>query len=132
MKSTFLHNRVIGIIAAGLLFTTLFAPAACGYEIVGWGSQKTPNAPLTNITKIATGGQYSLALKSDSSIVGWGWNDFGQATPPAGNDFVAIAAGGRYSLALKSDGTIVGWGNNQYGQTTVPTGNDFIAIAAGL
>jgi len=62
-----------------------------------------------------------------NSIVGWGWNDSGQATPPDGNNFIAIAAGGAHSLALKSDGSIVTWG----GQTKVPDGNNFIAIAAG-
>ena len=44
------------------------------------------------------------------SIVGWGSNNDGEATPPDGNDFVAIAAGEGHSLALKSDGSIVGWG----------------------
>ena len=72
MKSTFIHGRVIAIIAAGLLFTTLFAPYAAGYEVVGWGAEKLPNVPLTNIAKIAAGEGHSLALKSDGSIVGWG------------------------------------------------------------
>ena len=35
------------------------------------------------------------------SIVGWGWNSDGQATPPDGNDFVAIAAGFSHGLAIK-------------------------------
>ena len=84
-----------------------------------------------NFIAIAAGHQHSLALKSDGSIVGWGYNYYGQATPPAGNNFIAIAAGNSHSLALKSDGSIVGWGYNNYGQATPPAGNNFTAIAAG-
>jgi hypothetical protein len=70
-------------------------------------------------------------------VVGWGSNrDLsgsypGQATPPAGNDFVAIAAGGYHSLGLKADGSIVGWGDDGWDQATPPAGNDFVAIDAG-
>ena len=85
---------------------------------------------------IAAGLKYSLALKADGSIVGWGYNGYGQATPPEGDDFLAIAAGRKHSLALKSDGSIVGWGSSDFGrqnfdQVTPPAGNDFIAISAG-
>jgi len=34
------------------------------------------------------------------SIVGWYFNDDGQATPPAGNNFLAISGGGFYSPAI--------------------------------
>jgi hypothetical protein len=81
---------------------------------------------------IAAGGQHSLALKSDGSIVGWGRDRYGQATPPDGNDYVAIAAGWWYSLALKSDGSIVGWGHDGYGVASPPAGNDYVAIATGV
>ena len=50
---------------------------------------------------VAAGGYHSLALKSDGSIVGWGSNDYGEASPPEGNDFVAIAASWDYSLAIR-------------------------------
>jgi len=63
------------------------------------------------------------------SIVGWGDNQYGQATPPDGDDFVAIAAGALSSLALKSDGSIVSWGSDL--STEPPEGNDFVGIAAG-
>ena len=65
------------------------------------------------------------------SIVGWGFNGSGQATPPDGNNFIAITAGGLHSLALKFDGSIVAWGENDYGQATPPDGNGFAAIAVG-
>jgi hypothetical protein len=74
---------------------------------------------------------FTLPAHGDE-IVGWGRNNIGQATPPAGTDFVAVAANGLYGLALKCDGSIVGWGNNDYGQATPPAGNDYIAIAAGF
>ena len=64
-------------------------------------------------------------------IVGWGYNAYGQATPPAGNDFVAISGGGRHSSALRSDGSLMGWGLNDWGQTNIPAGNDYVAIAGG-
>jgi len=67
----------------------------------------------------------------EGSIVGWGYNYIGQATPPPGNDYVAIAAGDSHSLALKSDGSIEGWGYNYFDQATPPLGNDYVAIAAG-
>ena len=35
------------------------------------------------------------------SIVGWGGNDYGEATPPDDNNFVAIAAGYNHSLAIR-------------------------------
>ena len=64
-------------------------------------------------------------------VIGWGDNRSGQATPPAGRDYIAIAAGNWHSLAVTSDGRIAGWGRNDAGQATPPDGNDFIAIAGG-
>ncbi|MHC4213076.1 MAG: hypothetical protein ACYSWP_06865 [Planctomycetota bacterium] len=81
---------------------------------------------------IAAGGDYSLALKYDGSIVAWGDDRYGLATPPDGNDYVAIAAGDNHSLALKYDGSIVGWGENDSDKATPLVGNDYVAIAAGV
>lgn len=68
-----------------------------------------------------------MALRADGSLVGWGRDDYGQATAPAGNDFVAIAAGLYHSIALRADGSLIGWGQNDLGQTNVPAGS-FIAM----
>jgi pimeloyl-ACP methyl ester carboxylesterase len=82
---------------------------------------------------VAAGGDHSLALKSDGTVVSWGDNEYGQSTVPTGlSGVVAVAAGGDHSLALKSDGTVVSWGDNEYGQSTVPTGlSGVVAVAAG-
>ena len=67
------------------------------------------------------------------TVVGWGDNFQGQATPPAGlTGAIAIAAGYSHSLALRSDGTVVGWGDDGYGQTSPPAGlTGVVAISAG-
>jgi len=85
------------------------------------------------VVKISVGGSHSLALKSDGTVVGWGDDSSGQASPPAGlTDVIAISAGSVFSLALKSDGTVVGWGDDSSGQASPPAGlTDVIAISAG-
>ena len=54
---------------------------------------------------------FSLALKADGSLVGWGDNGHGQLNPPAGlGPVAAIAAGDGHTLALRTDGTVAAWG----------------------
>jgi hypothetical protein len=124
-------NPKIRLIMAVLLFGAAL-PANAG-SIIGWGNQVIDSTEFSkkDHIAIAEGSFHCLALKSDGSIVGWGYDKYGQASPPDGNDFIAISAGWWHSLALKSDGSIVGWGDDRHGEATTPTGNDFIAIAAG-
>jgi alpha-tubulin suppressor-like RCC1 family protein len=87
------------------------------------------NPEASNIIAIAAGDSHSLALKSDGSLLSWGWDGSGQLgddTAPAdkfmpvavstASNIAAIAAGQRYSLALKSDGTMLSWGQDNDGQ----------------
>jgi hypothetical protein len=76
---------------------------------------------LSNVTAMAAGGFHSLALRTNGTVMAWGWNAFGQTNVPLGlSNVIAIAAGGSNSFALKRDGTIVAWGANGSGQTNVP------------
>jgi alpha-tubulin suppressor-like RCC1 family protein len=83
--------------------------------------------PGSGVVTIAAGKQYSLALKSDGTVLAWGANfngqlgdgtSIGRTTPVqvaglgAGSGVIAIAGGGQHSLALKSDGTVLAWGAN--------------------
>jgi alpha-tubulin suppressor-like RCC1 family protein len=87
---------------------------------------------LSNVVGLAAGSIHSLALKSDGTVIAWGYNYYGQATVPAGlSNVVALAAGDIHSLALKSDGTVVAWGGNSSGQATVPGGLSNVAAIAG-
>ncbi len=92
--------------------------------------QRLPLNP-SQIARVAAGSEHSLALKQDRTVIGWGRNDYGQASIPAGaTNVVAIAAKHEHSLALKQDGTVVGFGANSLGQTNVPEGlSNVVAIA---
>ena len=84
-------------------------------------------APLTNVTRVAAGGNHSLAL-INGVVWAWGFNGNGQLgngttttsqTPlpvPALSGVTAIAAGGSHSLALDASGAVWAWGYNGFGQ----------------
>ncbi len=106
------------------LTVQLFSPGS----VVAWGDnslggQTTIPIGLTNVVEIAAGEAHSLALKSDHTVVAWGYNDWGEATVPSGlSNVVLIAAGGVNSLSLKSNSTVVAWGFDGTGATDVPSG----------
>ena len=80
---------------------------------------------------IAAGDLHGLALLVDGTVVGWGFNDFGQLNVPASaTPAKAIAAGYTNSLALRADGKVVAWGD--ISQLPVPaSATPATAIAAG-
>jgi hypothetical protein len=90
-------------------------------------------ANLNRVIAIAAGCWHSLALKSDGTVVAWGYNSGGWTNVPANlSGVTAISAGGSHSLALKADGTVVAWGYNSCGQINVPANlSGVAAIAAG-
>jgi alpha-tubulin suppressor-like RCC1 family protein len=136
---------------------TIFAAApATGYaesgaSAVSWGGNAhtelgtgfkdtyeespVPVIGLNDITALAAGSEFTLALLSDGTVRAWGDNNFGQlgdgtggkpfGTWAKGIDTVtvsglsgvrAIAAANSHALALLENGTVKAWGNNYYGQ----------------
>jgi alpha-tubulin suppressor-like RCC1 family protein len=84
---------------------------------------------LSGITAIAAGRLHGLALKSDGTVWGWGFNYYGQVGSDSKQLNVlsplqmtslrgvrAISAGGDFSLALKIDGTVWAWGYDGLGE----------------
>ncbi len=83
---------------------------------------------LNNVTAVAAGSMFSLALKSNGTVWSWGSNQQGQlgngggANQPSAvqvaalANIVAISSGRDHSLALKSDGSVWAWGVNSSGQ----------------
>ena len=90
-------------------------------------------ATASNVVAVAAGGDNTLALRLDGTVVAWGDNTFGQnLIPSAATGVVSVAEGDACSLALRSDGTIVAWGNSTNGQLNVPANaSGAVQIAAG-
>ena len=82
---------------------------------------------------IAAGYSHTCALSTSGEAVCWGWDNFGQSTPPAnGLSYQAIAAGGEHTCAISTSGEAVCWGSDGHGQSTPPAnGLSYQAIAAG-
>lgn len=61
-----------------------------------------------NAIAIGAGELFSLAVRSDGTVVAWGHNGFGQTNVPAGlAGVVAVTGGSSHAAALKGDGTVV-------------------------
>jgi alpha-tubulin suppressor-like RCC1 family protein len=83
---------------------------------------------LEFVSAVSAGGNHSLALLADGTVVAWGDNENGQLgngstltsnVPVAVSGLThvkAIAAGGSHSLALLSNGTVMAWGDDESGQ----------------
>ena len=91
---------------------------------------------ISNITAIAAGTEFAVAVKSDGSLLAWGRNSQGQlgdGSSGAGTDkknpvvvvdalgnpisgVGSVNAGYGHTLALKLDGTMLAWGDNSSGQ----------------
>jgi alpha-tubulin suppressor-like RCC1 family protein len=88
---------------------------------------------ISDVVQIGAGTDFTIALKADGTVWGWGANLSGQLgngstatsqTLPAQigvgvagfNNIIAVSAGASHAIALKSDGTVWVWGRNNEGQ----------------
>jgi alpha-tubulin suppressor-like RCC1 family protein len=102
---------------------------------LGTGTTSNSTVPVTvsglsgvNVKAISAGGEHSLALRRNGTMLAWGSDEYGQLGNGAATSSdvpvnvrklsgaTAISAGGRHSLALLSDGTVMAWGDDTFGQ----------------
>jgi alpha-tubulin suppressor-like RCC1 family protein len=134
-----LATLVVALALASTASASSFTAGAWGYNSsgqLGNGTTTLSRTPvavsgLSNVVALAGGGEHSLALLGDATMMGWGANREGQLgnnsttssrVPVAIVNFLtiggvtAIAAGGEFSLALLTNGTVLAWGANEEGQ----------------
>lgn len=97
---------------------------------------------LTGVVAIAVGDRHTVALKSDGTVVGWGYSSYGelgtgaigsQASPVQVSGLTGIrqvSTGCNDTVALKSDGTVVAQGSNFKGQLGDGTTTDRLSPVA--
>ncbi|MHC5212513.1 MAG: RCC1 domain-containing protein [Planctomycetota bacterium] len=114
---------------AGLTYVEVSAGGwSSQLKLVSWSSTFCPQFTVS----FAHG--RSAALRSDGSIVAWGyWLDV--PSLPAGLTYVEVSAGSKHMAARRSDGSVVAWGANEAGQCDVPAlppGLTYAGVAAGV
>jgi alpha-tubulin suppressor-like RCC1 family protein len=88
--------------------------------------------------EIKAGSEFSLGIKSDGTLWGWGHNLNGELGVLTGNiyetspiqigadtNWKMVSGGGWHALAIKNDGTLWGWGFNGNGQVKGESVNIF-------
>jgi alpha-tubulin suppressor-like RCC1 family protein len=114
-------------------------------NVVAWGAGRVNNpsdqrdygqsivpGTLTNAVMAAGGWPFSLALRENGTLLGWGNDSSNETNFPAGSNYVSIAGSYLNSMALRTNGTVLVEGDDSYGQTAVPVGlSNVVAVACG-
>ena len=64
----------------------------------------------TDIQHVAAGGNHTVGLKLDGTVVAVGNNEYGQFDLGFWTDIQQVANVASHTVGLKSDGTVVAWG----------------------
>jgi hypothetical protein len=86
-------------------------------------------------TMVSAGNDYTMAIRDDGTLWGWGDNSAGQlgngttdsklepVQVGTDDDWVYVSAGYRHTAAIRADGTLWTWGSNMFGQLGIASGD---------
>ncbi len=60
---------------------------------------------------LSSGRRHTCGLREDSSVMCWGDNQYGQASPPERETVAAISSGRGHPCGLREDGPVLCWGD---------------------
>ena len=117
-------NQLTGCIPEGL--RDIEANDLGDLNLPDCGLEGRPTA--SSFVSVSAGESHTCGVKSDGSVVCWGNDEDGWATPPAGS-FVSVSTGWFHTCGVRSDGSVACWGDNGDGQATPPAGT-FVSVSA--
>ena len=74
---------------------------------------------------------FTVAVKSDGTVVATGSNNSGQCNVTSWSDIIAITTGSEHTIGLKANGTVVSAGSNADNRRNVSNWRNIVAISAG-
>jgi len=111
------------------------------FERTQTGAQSAPPA-MTNqpdaaqtvgsqsrVVAIAAGGNHTVGLRADGTVVATGSNSHGQLDVDGWRDIIVVAAGNTHSVGLRTDGTVVAVGSSP-SQQDIANWRDIVAVSA--
>jgi alpha-tubulin suppressor-like RCC1 family protein len=101
--------------------------------VLSAGATAPATAHAAGFRSLSAGGAHACAIRvEDDTLACWGWDAFGQASPPAGR-YASVFAGGYHSCATRlPDRSAVCWGyNHAYYERFLPAGAT-ASIAMGV
>ena len=125
----------VGNGATGCIPTPYCSPNPCenGGTCTDTGSGYTCSCPVGTsgnqcellLTQFSLGDTHACGVLTDQTLLCWGGNLSGQASPPPGT-FLSVSAGGSFTCGVAASGLVSCWGN-----IAVPPSGVFQSIAAG-
>jgi hypothetical protein len=121
-----LYNRALNsleIMSDNELLAATYGIGGAAGTVVVWGNnangQANVPAGVTNVSAVASGSAFNLALEANGAVTGWGNNSQGQINAPVGlTNVVAITGGATFALVigdevpLAYDATVSGYVNH--------------------
>ena len=119
-------TRALSVLALASLMIIF---VSCDWTKIG------QQAKAPRFLSVSVGFDHACAIRSDQTVVCWGWNGNGQSNPPAGQ-FRTISAGLGYTCGLTEDENIKCWGELDSSSIIPPDGlfkpeGQFKAVSAG-
>ena len=87
---------------------------------------------------VSAGGYHTCKVREDGSVACWGFDYFGQSTPPEG-EFASVSAGSDHTCGVRVGGSVACWGSlpeeivdsSQHDSMFTPPEGKFASVSAG-